>query len=412
MAPHASKNRKHVAVIGSGPAGLMAAEVASETAEVTIFDRMPSPARKLLLAGRGGLNLTHSEDLPLFVGRYGAAADTIGPALGAFGPHALRQWCADLGIETFVGSSGHVFPVGLKTSPLLRAWLRRLASRGVGLALRRRWRGWDGAGQLVFDTPEGGESISADAVVLALGGASWPQLGSDGTWVGVLQAAGIDVAALQPANCGFAVPWSDLFRRSFEGTPLKNVALSFAGHRSRGDIVVTRSGLEGGAVYQLATPLRDAIRDDGRAVLHLALRPDLSTEALRARLARRPPKQSLSTWLRKTLHLPPAAVSLLREAAGESGHALAAFDGDAMARFVNAVPLTLTSAMPVERAISTAGGVSLDEVDAHLMLRRRPGVFVAGEMLDWEAPTGGYLLQACFALGATAGRNASAWRGA
>ncbi len=396
-------------MIGSGPAGLMAAEVASETADVTVFDRMPSPARKLLLAGRGGLNLTHSGDPSTFAGRYGAATEMIGPAVDAFGPQALRHWCAGLGIETFVGSSGHVFPVGLKTSPLLRAWLRRLASRGVRLALRRRWRGWDGGGQLLFDTPDGRESVAADGVVLALGGASWPQLGSDGSWVGILQAAGIEVSALKPANCGFSVLWSDRFRTSFEGTPLKNVGLSFAGHRSRGDLVVTRAGLEGGAIYQLAAPLREAIHTNGSAVLHLELRPDLPPEALLARLGRRPPKQSLSTWLRKALHLPPVAISLLREATGEHGQALTALDGASLAHVINAVPLPLNAAMPIERAISTAGGIALGEIDRRLMLKRRPGVFVAGEMLDWEAPTGGYLLQACFALGAAAGRNASSW---
>ena len=401
-----SEVRPHIAVIGSGPAGLMAAEYAAERADVTMFERMPSPGRKLLLAGRGGLNLTHSEDLAAFLGRYGAAAEMIGPALDTFGPQALRRWCADLGIETFVGSSGRVFPVSFKTSPLLRAWLRRLAARGVQLRLRHRWLGWDDDGRIAFDTPGGRTTIAADATVLALGGASWPQLGSDGSWVETLRQIGVEVAPLKPANCGFAVPWSELFRDAFEGTPLKSVALDFAGHRSRGDVIVTRTGLEGGAIYLLAAPLRAAIESDGFAMLHLALRPDLPIETLISRLDQRPPKQSVSTWLRKRLNLPPVAISLLRETAGA---ALASMRGEQLATVLNAIPLRLTSPMPIAGAISTAGGVSRSQVDRDLMLIGRPGVFVAGEMLDWEAPTGGYLLQACSALGAVAGRNASIW---
>ena len=258
----------------------MAAEVLARSGvvEVTVFERMPSPARKLLLAGRGGLNLTHSEDVEDLLRRYGDAADALRPAITAFNPRAMRQWCADLGVETFVGSSGRVFPVTFKSSPLLRAWLHELGTNGVRLALRHRWRGWDGH-TLRFDTPEGTTAVAADAVILAVGGASWPQLGADGSWVGILTSAGVEVSTLQPANCGFVVPWSDWFRERFEGEPLKNVALEFAGQRSRGDVIVTRTGLEGGAIYQIAASLRTAILRDGNARLTVELRPDQSGRA-------------------------------------------------------------------------------------------------------------------------------------
>ncbi len=403
--------RPRVAVVGAGPAGLMAAEVASAGADVTVYERMPSPARKLLLAGRGGLNLTHSEDEAAFRRRYGAAAPALGPALAAFGPPALRRWCADLGVDTFVGTSGRVFPASFKASPLLRAWLRRLAAGGVRLAPRHHWRGWDGDGALRFATPNGDTRVAADAVVLALGGASWPRLGADGTWVDALERAGVAVAPLRPANCGFALAWSELFRARHEGEPLKNVELAFAGQRSRGDLVITRAGLEGGPLYALAGPLRDALAAEGHAVPRLALRPDLGTAALAARLARRRAKQSLSTHLRKHLNLPPVAVSLLHESENWDAPSprLAALDAEALAHRLNTVPLRLAAAMPLDRAISTAGGVSWDGLDERFMLHRRPSTFLAGEMLDWEAPTGGYLLQACFATGAAAGRGVLAW---
>ncbi len=397
-----------VAVVGAGPAGLMAAEVAAAGgAAVTLFDRMPSAGRKFLLAGRGGLNLTHSEPLPAFVARYGVAATPLGPLLAAFPPADLRAWCASLGEPTFVGSSGRVFPRSFKASPLLRAWLRRLAGLGVGFMPRHRWTGWDADGALRFETPDGTTHWRGGAAVLALGGASWPQLGSDGTWTEVFRDAGLPVAPLTPSNCAFAVDWSAPFRDRFEGQPLKSVRLSFAGRTTRGDAMLTRAGLEGGAVYALSGPLRDAIARDGGAVLDVALRPDMPVAAMAARLADRPPKRSVSTHLGKVLRLAPAAVALLHEAARQGsapppGH----LDPEALATLINAVPVRLSGTASIARAISSAGGVPFAAVDGGLTLRARPGTILAGEMLDWEAPTGGYLLQAAFATGAAAGRSA------
>ena len=402
--------RPRIAIVGAGPAGLMAAEVAARGgAAVTIYERMPSAGRKLLLAGRGGLNLTHSEDPDAFLARYGDGADPLRASIAAFDADALRRWCVDLGIETFVGTSGRVFPASFKTSPLLRAWLRRLAAAGVQLAPRHEWRGFNEEGRLCLATPDGPLAIAADAVVLALGGASWPQLGSNGAWVEALAAAGVDIAPLEPANCGFTVAWSDVFRDRFEGAPLKAVALDIAGRRARGDLVVTRAGLEGGAIYALAPELRAAIAADGAAMLHISLRPDLATDALAARLGRRARKDPLTNALRKTLGLAPVAVGLLREATLAAGQDLAGMSDADLARLVNAVPVRLAAPMPIARAISSAGGVRFAGLDATLMLDVRPGVFVAGEMLDWEAPTGGYLLQAAFSTGAAAGQGALAW---
>ncbi len=396
-------------MVGAGPAGLMAAEVAARAgACVTIYDRMPSPGRKLLLAGRGGLNLTHSEPTASFHARYGRAESVLASSLTAFGPDAMRAWCADLGVPTFIGTSGRVFPTCMKTSPLLRAWLRRLFAAEVTFRLRYRWQGWDEGGRLAFGTPEGTQHVDADAVVLALGGASWPQLGSDGGWTGVLADLGAAVAPLRPANCGFAVTWSDVFRRRFEGQALHNVALTFGSAQARGEATVTAMGIEGGAVYALAAPLRDAIATEGAAILHVALRPDLSCETLIAKLARRRRKETMANSLRKTLHLDATAVGLLREATRE-GRPLTAHDDHALASLINAVPVRLEAPLSMAGAISSAGGITLDELDDAFMLRRRPGVFVAGEMLDWEAPTGGYLLQASFATGARAGRGAADW---
>lgn len=401
---------QHIAVVGAGPAGLMAAEVAAAAgARVTIYERMPSAGRKLLLAGRGGLNLTHSEPADAFRTRYGEAAEPLAPMLDAFGPDALRLWCADLGIDTFVGSSGRVFPASFKTSPLLRAWLRRLDGSGVRLQPRHRWLGWDEGGRLRFATPSGEAIVAADATVLALGGATWPQLGSDGSWIPVLEAAGVATAPLRPANCGFVVPWSDNFRDRFEGQPLKNVALDAGGARARGDLQITRAGVEGGPIYALAPTLRAAIDRDGTARFHVALRPDLERDALVDRLARRRPKESFSNGLRKALGLAPVAVALLREAERGDQPPVASLDAVALAKLLNAVPLCATAPMPMAGAISTAGGVRFDALDAGLMLASRPGTFVAGEMLDWEAPTGGYLLTACFATGRAAGAAAVGW---
>jgi uncharacterized flavoprotein (TIGR03862 family) len=389
-----------VAVVGGGPAGLMAAEtLARAGVGVTIVDRMPSLGRKFLLAGRGGLNLTHSEPLPAFLARYGDATQRLAPLVEAFAPAAAIAWCEGLAQPTFVGSSGRVFPRAMKASPLLRAWLQRLDSLGVVARLRWRWLGWDGAA-LRFDTPDGERTLTPAATVLAMGGASWPKLGSDGAWVSALD--GIAVAPLRPANMGFFVPWSAHFREKFAGAPLKRIGLTFAGQTVRGEAVVTRDGIEGGAVYALSAPLREALRA-GEVFLHIDLRPDLSHAALAARLARPRGSASLSTFLRKEAGLAPVGVGLVQEAL----HGGAA--GDDLCALIKAVPVRVTAPQPIDRAISTAGGVAWTEVEARLMLRQRPGVFVAGEMLDWEAPTGGYLLQACLATGAAAGAGVLAW---
>ena len=400
----------HIAVIGAGPAGLMAAEVLAQGgARVTVYDRMPSAGRKFLLAGRGGLNLTHSEELPDFLARYGAAMPHLRAAIEAFPPTAVRAWCESLGQDTFVGSSGRVFPKAFKTSPLLRAWLRRLGGSGVELKLRHHWVGWDEHGDAIFDAPGGRATVHTDATVLALGGASWPRLGADGGWVDALTKAGIAVAPLRPANCGFIVQWSDVFRERFEGQPLKRIELSFGGQSVRGEAIVTRQGLEGGGIYSLSAALREAIAVTGGAVLHIALRPDLSVAELQRRLEAPRHKQSLSTFLRKTVNLSPSAIGLLHEAIASTPGRFADMDAPGLAQLINAVPVRLTGTAPLERAISTAGGISFDEIDDAFMLRRRPGVFAAGEMLDWEAPTGGYLLQAAFATGVAAARGALAW---
>lgn len=400
----------NIAVIGAGPAGLMAAEVlATGGARVTVYDRMPSVGRKFLLAGRGGLNLTHSEALDRFRTRYGDAARYLHAAIDAFPPDALRAWSEALGQPTFIGSSGRVFPQAFKASPLLRAWLRRLDQLGVRLVLRHRWTGWDESGELRFETPAGGLSLKSDATVIALGGASWPKLGSDGGWTDVLQSEDVAVAPLRPANCGFHVAWSDVFRDRFEGQPIKGVALSFGEHTVRGEATITRDGIEGGAVYALSAPLRDAVLASGEAVLHVVLRPDLAQPDLFSRLGVPRRKQSFSTFMRKQAGLSPVAIALSQEAAIAQGLNLSAMEPAALAAFIRAVPVRLNGVAPIARAISTAGGISFDEIDGQFMLRKRPGVFVAGEMLDWEAPTGGYLLQASFATGAAAGRGVLAY---
>jgi uncharacterized flavoprotein (TIGR03862 family) len=400
---------QHVAIIGAGPAGLMAAEVLAQGgASVTIYDAMPSAGRKFLMAGRGGLNLTHSEPLPQFLARYREAKPHLAAAIEAFPPQALRDWSEALGQETFVGSSGRVFPKAFKASPLLRAWLRRLDSMGVRLALRHRWTGWNEHGRLRFQTPEGQQAVEANATVLALGGASWPRLGSDGAWAEILVARGVKISPLRPANSGFTVAWSDIFRDRFEGQPLKGVALTIGAHSVRGEAMITRTGIEGGAVYALSAELREAI-DRGRATLHVALRPDLDMKELIAKISVPRGKQSLSNFLRKAVSLSPVAIGLLQEAAITSDASLASLSPVDLARLINAVPIELSGVAPIARAISTAGGIAFGEIDADLMIRRLPAVFAAGEMLDWEAPTGGYLLQASFATGAAAGRGALKW---
>jgi uncharacterized flavoprotein (TIGR03862 family) len=397
-----------VSIIGAGPAGLMAAEVlACAGVDVTVFDRMASVGRKFLLAGRGGLNITHSEELPRFLARYGDTDPRLRAAIESFPPTATRAWCDDLGQQTFIGSSGRVFPNTFKSSPLLRAWLRRLADLGVHFRLRHRWIGWDSAGALMLETPEGIVTVRSQACILALGGASWPKLGADGSWVGLLAAQGIGVAPLRPANCGFLVSWSELFRDRFSGQPLKRIALSFRGRTVRGEGMITRHGIEGGAIYALSAALREAFITDGEATLQVSLRPDLPAAELQRRLEAPRGKQSLATFLRKTVTLSPVAIGLLHEACPG---ALGMLDGAALASLIHALPLRLTGTVPIDRAISTAGGVSFAEIDDRFMLRRCPGVFVAGEMLDWEAPTGGYLLQACLAIGVSAARGVLQWR--
>jgi uncharacterized flavoprotein (TIGR03862 family) len=390
---------KQVAVIGGGPAGLIAAEAMAQAGlRVQVFERMPSLGRKLLMAGRGGLNITHSEPLERFRARYGEAAGWLAPHLEAFPPSALVDWCGALGQETFVGSSGRVFPKSMKASPLLRAWLNRLEGLGVRVSLRSDWRGWDADSALVFAN---GNTFKADATVLALGGASWPRLGADGGWTALLPD--IEIAPLKPANCGFRVDWSDIFRKQHAGAPLKRIALNFNGETLRGEAVITSEGIEGGAIYALSARLREAIARDGDAKLFIDLRPDMTPGELSDKLDGPRRGATLSNFLRKSANLPPVGIGLVQEA-------LHGGAGDMkLSALVKAIPLQLTAPFTLARAISTAGGIALTELDDGLMLRKRPGVFVAGEMLDWEAPTGGYLLQGCFATGLAAGRGAARW---
>ena len=393
-----------IAVIGAGPAGLMAAEILALGGQsVTVFDQMPSAGRKLLMAGRGGLNLTHSEPLEVFLARYGTAAARLAPAVRAFPPEALRGWAEGLGQSLFVGSSGRIFPKAMKASPLLRAWLLRLNGLGVRFAFRHRWQGFEAAAAPTLRFA-GVQPVEAEAVVLALGGASWPRLGSDGGWASSLAERGIGLAPFKPANSGFTVGWTEMFRERFAGTPLKSVALHWRGEVARGDAMVTAYGIEGGAVYGLSRALRDEIGVDGEAHVTLDLRPDLPEAALAARLRALRPRDSLSNGLRRTLSLAPIAINILRETGSPPPR-----DPAALAALIKAVPLRLTGCQGLDRAISSAGGVTWDEVDDRFMLRRLPGIFVAGEMLDWEAPTGGYLLQACMATGLAAGRGMLDW---
>lgn len=388
----------------------MAAEaLAQGGASVTVYDAMPSAGRKFLMAGRGGLNLTHSEPLAQFMARYREAAPKLRGAIDAFSPEALRAWSEALGEPTFVGTSGRVFPKAFKASPLLRAWLRRLDAAGVRFAFRHRWTGWDAEGRLLFRTPDGVTAVVVNATVLALGGASWPRLGSDGGWVDILAAKGIAISRLRPANSGFTVAWSDVFRDRFEGQPLKGVALTIGAHTVRGEAMITRTGIEGGAVYALSAELREAVLGLGQARLMIALRLDLDAAALTTRLSGTRGKQSLANFLRKAAQLSPVGIGLMQEVAIASGRPLASFSPAELADLINAVPVQLTGVAPIDRAVSTAGGIAFDELDANFMLRKLPGVFAAGEMLDWEAPTGGYLLQASFATGAAASRGVLEW---
>lgn len=392
------------AIVGGGPAGLMAAEILAQAGRrVVLFDQAASPARKFLLAGRGGLNLTHSETQERFIERYGAAVARLRPAIEAFPPEALRAWCAGLGEATFVGTSGRVFPRSFKSSPLLRAWLRRLAGLGVELRPRHRLVGLDEARDLIVEGPHGRFVQRAEAVILACGGASWPRLGSDGAWVESLRQHGVDIATLRPANCGFGVDWSASFKERFAGAPIKSIAMSFEGNHTRGEAVATASGLEGNALYALAALLRDAVDEHGEACMEVDLKPDIVEEALARRLDRPRGAQSLSTFLRKSAGLTPVAIALLRETGALPSTAAE------LAHRIKRASIRLTSVAPIARAISSAGGVAWGELDESFMLRRLPGIFAAGEMLDWEAPTGGYLLQACFSTGVAAGRGALKW---
>jgi uncharacterized flavoprotein (TIGR03862 family) len=391
----------HVSIIGGGPAGLAAAGyLADRGHKVTIFDRMPSVGRKFLLAGRGGLNLTHSEPLDVFLTRYGAAEQVLTPLIHQLDPAGLREWAHALGEETFIGSSGRVFPKSFKASPLLRAWLRQLGDKGVALRTGHRWTGWNEAGALVFETMDGMVEVNPDATLLALGGASWPKLGSDGGWVPLLAQREVTVAPLRPANCGFTATWSSVLKERFAGAPLKRIAISFAGRKVRGEAMITEEGIEGGVVYALSAEIRDSVMRDGDATISIDLRPDMTIDALVAKLSLPMKGESFSNRLRKQIALPPAAIGFLHEAEQTATR----LPPVALAGLIKALPVRIKGVRPIDRAISTAGGIRWDELDEHLMLQRIPGVFAAGEMLDWEAPTGGYLLQACFATGMAAAR--------
>ena len=369
-----------VIIIGAGPAGLMAAEILSQAGRrVAVYDRMPSVARKFLMAGRGGLNLTHSEPFERFLSRYNKRATWLRPALEAFPPSALRAWADGLGADTFVGSSGRIFPRAMKASPLLRAWLQRLERQGVTFHLHHDWLGWQGD-DLVFDNANK-IVVKPGTTVLALGGASWPRLGGDGGWASILSAKGVEIAPLQPANVGFTAVWTQDFAARFAGTPLKNIAVTFAGKTVPGELMLTQTGLEGGAVYAVSAALRDAIDRTGHADLIIDLRPDLNAGQVISKLGRASPKDSLSNRLRKSLNLTPAAIALIHETKSPD---------------IKQVTVRLTNAQGLDRAISTAGGITQTSLNADFELKALPGTYAVGEMLDWEAPTGGYLLQACF----------------
>ncbi|TKS53871.1 TIGR03862 family flavoprotein [Luteimonas yindakuii] len=400
-----------VAIVGGGPAGLIAAEILRAAGmDVDLFEAKGSVGRKFLIAGKGGLNLTHSEPFDAFVARYGARSAAVAGWLRRFDAQALRDWARGHGVETFVGSSGRVFPADLKAAPLLRGWVRRLREAGVRFHVQHRWLGWDDEGAMRFDTPHGARSLHARATLLALGGASWPQLGSDGAWVPALQQAGIEVAPLQPANCGFDIDWSAHFAERHAGAPLKPVVLQWndmqgSPHQLQGECVVTAAGIEGSAIYAIAAGLRDAIARDGETTLWLDLVPGRDIERLTSDLGRPRGKRSVGEHLRRSAGIAGAQAGLLREVSGRE----LPDDPRALATLLKRLPLRLQRPRPVAEAISTAGGVRLETLDDALMAPARPGVFVAGEMLDWEAPTGGYLLTACFASGVVAAEGVLAW---
>jgi uncharacterized flavoprotein (TIGR03862 family) len=400
-----------IAVIGGGPAGLMAAEAAiSRGACVDVYDAMPSVGRKFLLAGKGGLNLTHSEPAEKFLARYGPRRAEIQPLINGFGPEALREWARGLGVETFVGTSGRVFPSDLKSAPLLRAWLRRLRQGGVTIHVRHRWCGWDENGALSFATTQGDRLVYADAVILALGGGSWPRLGSDGTWVQLLAERGVPIKPLRPANCGFDVNWSQHLRTRFAGHPVKPVVVSgitLEGNefRHQGELVLTEAGIEGGVIYSVSACLRDEIMAKGVAHIRLDLAPDRDLPRVITDLARPRGSRSMASHLKRCVGIEGVKACLLREFVPKQDFS----DPELLGAAIKALPIQLVASRPLEEAISSAGGIAFESLDARLMIGTLPGVFCAGEMLDWEAPTGGYLLTACFASGHAAGAGAVAW---
>lgn len=409
-----SKPTPHIAIVGGGPAGLMAAEVAVQGgAQVDLYDAMPSVGRKFLLAGKGGLNLTHGEPLERLLERYGSRREVLEPWLREFGPQQVREWAQGLGVETFVGSSGRVFPTDMKAAPLLRAWLQRLRGAGVRLHMRHRCTGVSAAGaawQLAMSSPAGASTATADAVVMCLGGASWPQLGSDGSWASWLPSLGATLARLRPANCGFDIGWSPYLRERHAGQPLKLVAIRVRTSDGRnfhqlGECVITETGLEGSLVYAAAHLLRDEIDAQSSALLHLDLLPARTLEWVEAELRRGQGSRSMATHLKTRLGLHGAKAALLHEVLPREAFT----DVARLAQAIKGLPLRALSARSVAEAISTAGGVCFESLDDHAMLRASPGVFCAGEMLDWEAPTGGYLLTACLASGRAAARGALAW---
>ena len=410
--------KKSVTIIGGGPAGLMAAEVISaQGVQVDIYDSMPSLGRKFLMAGKGGLNITHSEPFESFVSRYGKRRANLEPLLNVFGPGEIREWASGLGIETFVGTSGRVFPVGMKASPLLRAWLKRLNDSGVTFHPRHKWTGFlipaqdavlaagDGGLSLLFNSADGDITVNADAVVLALGGGSWARLGSDGAWTAWLRDAGAEVEPLRPSNCGFDVAWTSYFRERFEGHPIKSVALSFGPFHQQGEFIVTKDGVEGSLIYAASSLLRDEIEARGQAVMMLDLAPDRSHEWLVERLSRSRGSRSMASHLEKTVNIKGIKVGLLREFVLKDDF----WNLQPLAHFIKNLPIPLIATRPLDEAISSAGGVTFESLDEHLMLRAMPGVFCAGEMLDWEAPTGGYLITACMASGYAAGHGVLKW---
>jgi uncharacterized flavoprotein (TIGR03862 family) len=398
-----SKNK--AIVIGGGPAGLMAAEVLSKGGmRVAVYDSMPSFGRKFLMAGKSGLNLTHSEPYEKFIARYGRHRKELEKYLDQFTPDNLRAWAGELGIETFVGTSGRVFPVGMKASPLLRAWLKRLQGRGVNFYMQHDWKGWD-KDSLLFERPDGELKVKPDVTVLALGGASWPRLGSNAAWVGWLEQAGVKVEPFRPSNCGFDVNWSDHFREKFHGHPVKSVCLTFQDFKQQGEFVVTKTGVEGSLIYAVSSRLRDELEAKGNASVRLDLAPDSPQEKLLAALSRPRDSRTVANHLEKTVGIKGLKAGLLYEFLEKEVFS----DVGKLASAIKALELPVTRARPIEEAISSAGGVAFEELDERLMIRKLPGVFCAGEMLDWEAPTGGYLLSACFTTGRAAGEGALKW---